>query len=309
MVIGASLAVVFHPVYLYLRTHATRGVSWLAAILTTFLFILIIGIPLFFIGSQVLKEGQMFYKSVSEDGGAGQYLDSMTSKLSYIVPEIGNFDLKKATADIVKSFTGSVAGIFTATLQTIFSFLLIILSLFYFLKDGEKWKRYIVKISPLSDIHDNRIIMMLDHAVSGIMKGYLLVALIQGVMLGIGLWIFGVPNPVLWGLLAGIASVIPSIGTAIVAIPAILFTLATSGTGAAVGLTIWSLILVGTVDNLLNPIVLGKKVSLPPLVILFAVLGGIALIGPAGIIIGPLSVSLLYTLILIYRENFTSASR
>lgn len=309
VVIGASLAVVFHPLFLWIRTNVTREISWLAALLTTMLFIIIIGVPLFFIGSQVLHEGQDFYQSLQEDGGAGRYLDSLTSSISYVIPLAGDFDLKTATAEILQSFTGSIASIFTATLHTIFSFLLVILSLFYFLKDGEKWKRYIVKVSPLADLHDNRILQMLEHAVSGIMKGYLLVALIQGTMLGIGLWIFGVPNPVLWGVLAGIASVIPSIGTAIVAIPAILFLLANSGTGAAIGLAIWSLTLVGTVDNLLNPIVLGKKVSLPPLVILFSVLGGIALIGPAGIIIGPLSVSLLYTLIIIYRENFRTVSR
>ncbi len=309
VVIGASLAVVFHPIFLWIRARVARNISWLAALLTTLLFIIIIGVPLFFIGSQVLHEGQDFYQSLQEDGGAGRYLDSVTSSLSYIVPQVGDFDLKTAAADILRSFTGSIAGIFTATLHTIFSFMLVILSLFYFLKDGEKWKRYIVKISPLADMHDNRILMMLEHAVSGIMKGYLLVALIQGTMLGIGLWIFGVPNPVLWGVLAGIASVIPSIGTAIVAVPSILFLLAQSGTGAAIGLTIWSLALVGTVDNLLNPIVLGKRVSLPPLVILFSVLGGIALLGPAGIIIGPLTVSLLYTLIIIYRENFRTPAR
>lgn len=306
VVIGASLAVVFHPLFMWIRTNIAHGISWLAALLTTLLFIIILGVPLFFIGSQVLHEGQDFYQSIQEDGGAGRYLDSVTSSISYVVPQAGDIDLKTATADIIKSFTGSIASIFTTTLHTIFSFLLVILSLFYFLKDGEKWKRYIVKVSPLADLHDKRILVMLEHAVSGIMKGYLLVALIQGTMLGIGLWIFGVPNPVLWGVLAGIASVVPSIGTAIVAIPAILFLLTTSGTGAAIGLSIWSLVLVGTIDNLLNPIVLGKKVSLPPLIILFAVLGGIALMGPAGIIIGPLSVSLLYTLIIIYRENFTS---
>ncbi len=308
VVMGISLSVVFHPIYEWLKVRVTRNISWLAALLTTFLFIIIIGVPLFFIGSKVLEEGQMFYQSISEDGGAGRYLDSVTSGLSYIVPDIGSFDLKSAIGDVVSSFTGSIAGIFTATLHTLFTFMLIVLSFFYFLKDGEKWKRYIVKLSPLADTHDNRILMMLEHAVSGIMKGYLLVALIQGTMLGIGLWIFGVPNPVLWGVLAGIASVIPSIGTAIVAVPAILFLLATSGTGPAIGLAIWSLTLVGTIDNLLNPIVLGKRVSLPPLVILLSVLGGIALFGPAGIIIGPLSVSLLYTLLIIYRENFKTAS-
>jgi len=307
VVIGASLAVVLHPIHAALRTRL-GGVAWLSALLTTLLFIIILAVPIFFIGSQVLSEGQAFYSSISEDGGAGRWLDSVTSSLSFVLPDIGDFDLKATIAGIVSSFTGSIGLIFSATLHTIFSFLLIILSLFYFLKDGEKWKRFIVHLSPLADAHDNRILLMLEHAVSGIMKGYLLVALIQGTLLGIGLWIFGVPNPVLWGVLAGIASVIPSIGTAIVAVPAVLFLLATSTTGAAVGLAAWSVVLVGTIDNLLNPIVLGKRVSLPPLIVLFSVLGGIALFGAAGIIIGPLSTSLLYTLLLIYREHFKPAS-
>lgn len=303
VVLGASIAVVFHPVYLWMKNRM-GNISWLAALLTTLLFIIVIGVPLYFIGSQVIQQAGGVFQSLSEEGGTGEYIDSISDGISDAAPAIASFDIKTALADMLKSFTGSISGIFTATLSTIFSFLLVVLSLFYFLKDGEKWKRYIVKVSPLADMHDNRIIQMLEHAVSGIMKGYVLVALIQGVLLGIGLWIFGVPHPALWGLIAGLASVIPTIGTAVVAIPAVIYLYVSGATGPAIGLGIWSLTLVGTIDNLLNPIVMGKKVSLPPLVILFAILGGIALVGPAGIIIGPLSVSLLYTLMLIYRDNF-----
>ncbi len=304
IVLGASIAVVFHPVYVWIKREISGGVSWVSALLTTMLFIIVIGVPLFFIGSQVIREAGGVFQSLSEGGGTGQYIDSLSEDLSEAAPAISNFDIKTALADMLQSFTGSVAGIFTATLSTIFSFVLVVLSLFYFLKDGEKWKGYIIKVSPLADMHDNRIITMLEHAVSGIMKGYVLVALIQGVLLGVGLWIFGVPHPALWGLIAALTSVIPTVGTAIVAIPAVIYVYVSGDTGSAIGLAIWATVLVGTIDNLLNPIVMGKKVSLPPLVILFAILGGIALVGPAGIIIGPLSVSLLYTLMLIYRDNF-----
>ncbi len=122
--------------------------------------------------------------------------------------------------------------------------------------------------------------------------------------MGVGLWIFGVPNPALWGVLTGIASLVPTIGTALVAIPAILFLFAIGNNGAALGLSIWSVIIVGTIDNLLNPIIVGNKIDVPPLLILFAVLGGIALMGPVGILIGPLTVSFLYTLVSIYRTRF-----
>ncbi len=122
--------------------------------------------------------------------------------------------------------------------------------------------------------------------------------------MGVGLSIFGIPNAALWGVVAGIASLVPMIGTAFVAVPAILFLLVSGNNAQAIGLLIWSVVIVGLVDNLLNPIVVGGKINVPPLLILFAVLGGISLLGPIGILVGPLTISLLYTLISIYKNEF-----
>ncbi|MEB2584073.1 AI-2E family transporter, partial [Burkholderia anthinoferrum] len=141
------------------------NISWLAALLTTFLFIIVIGVPLYFIGSQVIQQAGGVFESLSEGGGTGEYIDSISDGITDAAPVTSNFDIKSALAEMLRSFTGSVSGIFTATLSTIVSFILVVLSLFYFLKDGEKWKRYIVKVSPLADTHDNRILTMLEHAV------------------------------------------------------------------------------------------------------------------------------------------------
>jgi predicted PurR-regulated permease PerM len=130
------------------------------------------------------------------------------------------------------------------------------------------------------------------------------VALIQGVVMGIGLWIFNVPNPALWGVVAAVASLLPMIGTALVSVPAIIFLFATGSTASSLGLLVWSVVAVGMIDNFLSPIIVGKKIHLPSIIILFSVLGGISLLGPVGILIGPLTVSLLYTLISIYRNEF-----
>ena len=95
--------------------------------------------------------------------------------------------------------------------------------IFYFLKDGARWRKAIVILSPLSDRDDEKIISRLKLAVNGVIKGYLLVALVQGLLMGIGLSFFGVPHPALWGVVAAIASLIPMIGTALVSIPAFIF--------------------------------------------------------------------------------------
>ena len=159
-------------------------------------------------------------------------------------------------------------------------------------------------LSPLSDADDQKIINKLSRAVNAIVKGYLLIALIQGILMALGLSFFGVPNPALWGLVTMITAFIPTIGTALVSVPAIIFLLLTGQTIEAVGLLCWAVAVVGMIDNLLSPIIVGNRINLPPLLILFSVLGGISLLGPVGILVGPLTISLLYTLISIYRNEF-----
>jgi predicted PurR-regulated permease PerM len=96
---------------------------------------------------------------------------------------------------------------------------------------------------------------------------------------------------------------VPTIGTALIAIPTILYLFAMGMTGHAIGLGVWCLTLVGTIDNLLNPIIIGSKTKIHPMLILFSVLGGVSLLGPVGILIGPLSLSLLDALISVYKES------
>ncbi len=301
--LGASLAVVLHPLFLFISKHLTAGITWLAALVTVFIFIILLGLPLFLIGSRVFVESQSLYVSLTE-GGANQYINTITTSLRSVLPHTAVVNLQSKLGDMVSFLSGTIATIFTSTLHTVFSAFLVILALFYFLKDGDRWRKYLIELSPLSDIHDERILVMLARAVNGVMKGYILIALVQGLLMGLGLWIFGVPNAALWGVLSGIASMIPSVGTALVAVPAVAYLYLTGDMVHALGLGVWTLTLVGGIDNFLNPLIVGSNIELPPLLILFAVLGGIALMGAAGIVIGPLAVSLFYTLTCIYKEDF-----
>ncbi len=304
IVIGASLAVVLYPIYTFVEKKVTNHTSWLSALITTFLFLLLLGIPLFFVGSSVFVQSQEMYNSITANGGTSPYIAHISESLSEILPQGISLDTTKYIDDIASFLSGSATKIFTATITSVFAFLLVLLSLFYFLKDGKQWRDMLVDLSPLPDEYDQKILSKLSRAVNGVMKGYLLIALVQGFLMGVGLWIFDVPNPALWGVFAGIASMVPSIGTALVAVPAILYLLVTGDSTGAIGFTAWALILVGTIDNFLNPIVVAKNIDLHPLIILFAVLGGISVMGAVGILIGPLVVSLLYTLLTIYREHF-----
>jgi predicted PurR-regulated permease PerM len=301
LVLGICFSIVFFPVYTWFNKKLP---NWLSALLTVFLFIIIIGGLLFGVGIILLNQSQNVYNLVSNSGDTSPFLDSINNSINKILPEEISFNLYEKISNVISLITNNIASIFTSTLSTVFSFFLTFMSMFFFLKDNARWKRAIKILSPLSDADDEKIINKLSLAVNGIVKGYLFIVFIQGTLVSIGFALFGVPNPALWGLVAMITALVPTIGSGLVSIPAIIFLLATGQTMNAIGLLIWAVIMVGTIDNILNPIVVGNKINLPPLLILFSVLGGISLLGPVGILVGPLTISFLYTLISIYRNEF-----
>ncbi len=298
IILGLAVTAVFFPVYRFF--HRKIKVSWVSALITVVIFVLVLCVPLFAVGTIVFKQSQNLYAWVNANGGFDNITTLFNRSISDLFPA-GAINLQHSISAFTENFSSKIGAAFTATLSTLFSFILVILSMFYFLKDGVNWKETLLKFSPLSDKSGHLIIERMNSAVNGIVKGYLLIALIQGVLLGFGLYVFGVPHPALWGVVAGIASLVPTIGTAFVSVPAVLFLFITGHNGAAIGLILWAALLVGTIDNFLNPLLVGRTIEIHPLLVLFSVLGGVAFMGPIGILIGPLVISFMYALVSVYK--------
>ena len=301
LVLGGSFSVVLYPVYSWLKKIHLPG--WLSSLLTILFFIIVLCVPLFGIGSIVFNQSQDLYRSIVGNGSTVPFLSSIGNKINQILPHGVSFNINEKVSTFVSYLTSNIANIMGATVTVFFSFILLLLSIFYFLKDGEKWRKSLLQLSPLSGVDDEKILGRLTKTINGVIKGYLLIALIQGILMGIGLTIFHVPDGALWGVVAGITSIIPPLGTAVVSVPAVIFLFVTGHIGAAIGLLIWAILIVGTGDNVLNPYIVGHRIDIPPFLILFSVLGGIALLGPVGILIGPLTISLLYALTEIYQNR------
>ncbi len=302
-VVGASLAVVLHPMYTWFNEKVTRGHNWIASLLSVIVFVFVLCGPLLAAGIIVFTQAQDLYISVTQ-GGVGPMVQSIGTSINSVLPPELTFNIQDKVTELATFLSSHLATVFTATLDTLFSILLVVLIIFYFLKDGDSWKKSLILMSPLADRDDEKILSKMAHAINGVIKGYVVIGLAQGTVMGIGLALFGVPTPALWAVFAAFASLIPTVGTAVIAVPAILYLLAVGHTPAAIGMTVWAILIVGMIDNLLNPFVIGGRVDIPPLLILFAVLGGIALLGPVGVLVGPLAVSLLYALVGIYRTSF-----
>ncbi|MDD5055356.1 MAG: AI-2E family transporter [Candidatus Peribacteraceae bacterium] len=295
--VAATFAVVTHPLHKRL-TRLLRQRERLSAFLIILMTVLVVLIPLSFIGTQVVLESQSVYQRVMENQTslmqyAGQLIERFAPDLSQ--------DLSGYAGQALSWIAGKIGPIFAGTAQTFLHFLLGIIAYYYFLKDGRRFLTTIVALSPLPDQDDAKILGRLETAVNTIIRGTLTIALIQGVLTGIGLWIFGVPSPTLWGSIAAAGALVPGIGTAMVVVPAALYLFLTRQTVAAIGLLIWGTVAVGLIDNLLGPFLVGRGVRIHPFIILFAVIGGIGFFGPVGFLLGPLVISLLFALLDIYR--------
>jgi predicted PurR-regulated permease PerM len=306
LVLGLSFAIVLYPLHkIFLKWRMSEGV---AAFLAVIIFTIILCGPILGVGVLIFNQSKDLNQFVVSEGGAMPFMEKVDTAVNTILPAGIHFDMQEKTSEFVSYLSRNTANIFSSTVSAFFSFILMLLIIFYALKDGMRWRDTLVLLSPLSDKDDEKIIARLERSINGIITGNLFICLLQGLLVGLGFWIFGVPNGALWGVVAAVASLLPTFGTSLVTVPGILYLLATGNTTPAIGLIIWSALAVGMVDNFLSPILVGRKTDIPPLLILFSVLGGISLLGPVGILMGPLTMSLLYTLISIYRHEFKQTS-
>lgn len=309
LALGMIFSVVLQPLYIRVR-RMLHGRETLASLVTVLLCALAVLIPMIYFGFQLLQEGQGIYISVSQGGTQPlqqQFLDHVGPIVHRFAPLAFN-----SFEHFVQNLGGYAQGALTWLFQHVgvafsgvSSFLLqlfiFLITLYYLLRDGKNLRQAVAANSPLSDKDNEIVFTELERSVNSVVKGKLLIAVIQGVFSGIGLMIFGVPNPLFWGLVAAFASLIPPLGTANVLIPAILYLLFTGSPGGALGLTIWAA-LAGVIDNIVGPKLMTAGTQFHPLLMLVSVLGGLAFFGPVGIFLGPIAVSFFVTLLSLYRH-------
>ncbi len=302
LILAAVFAFLFQPIYRRILKRLKNHESS-AAFVTTLIAVILILLPIAFIGTQIFKESSHVYQSlVNNEGGFGSFVDTTVNKVRTLFPFTSNFeiDFGQYAKQALESVIHNLGAVFSSFAKIVLNSLMFLIAFYFFLKDGSKLKNYIVALSPLDDSDDELIVSRLKLAVSAAMKGNLLIGLIQGTLTGIGFAIFGVPNAVLWGSVAVIAAFLPGIGTSLVLAPAIIFLFVTGNTFGGVGLLIWGIIAVGLIDNLLGPRLVGRGMQLHPLAVFVAVLGGLSLFGPLGFLLGPLAVSVCLALVDIY---------
>jgi predicted PurR-regulated permease PerM len=274
-----------------------------AAFLTTILVLVLIVLPLVTVSSLVAGEVVTFYQDINstQELSLQSSVDAVQGRIQVLIPGF-DIDLKEQIEASSQWIVGNIGAIFASTVSTIFIFVISIIGAFYFFRDGKELLQVLIKASPLPDTEDEIIFSRMARAVRAVATGTLLLALLQGTLVSLGFFIFGIERAILWGSLASVGALMPGIGTTIVTVPAVIYLFTTGSIGPAVGLLIWSVFIVGLVDNIIGPYLIGRKNNMHPLIILISVLGGIGLFGPIGFIVGPVIVTLFLVLLEIYHQ-------
>ena len=283
-----ALAVLFTPLQRWFESKLKY--SSLAAVVSVLMIGLIVVVPATFVGQRLIlqtEKGAVLIEKKVQSGELRRILQAQPR----LAPLADRVERHIDLPGIVKTLTtwlSTIAGsIVKGSVFQVIGLCLTFYLLFFFLRDRQLVLQSLRYLSPLSEATMDRIFARVSETIYATIYGTLAVASLQGLLGGLMFWWLGLSAPLLWGVVMALLTVVPALGAFVVWIPAV-FILALEGSwGKALILILWGVIVVGTIDNLLRPILVGKRLKLHTVLAFMSVVGGLILFGPAGLILGP----------------------
>ncbi len=313
------LATLFHPVGVRIR-RLLRCKETLAAVLMCALVIIIIVGPIVSLSFVLVNEAQRTYDLIYEwvnSGGFKTFLDRIqeSDRVKQVLLEIGRHEKDFESADIqsnivswLKDATGFIGSQSSRIIQgfssSFLNFIFMIFAMFYFFRDGEKAIRGIAAMSPLAPETATEGFRQFVEVSKATLYGGVVVAVVQGVLGGLGFVFLGLPSPVLWGAVMALLSLIPIVGAAFVWFPAALILMAQGAWIKGIILIVYGALVVSLVDNFLKPFLIGERTGLHTILVFFSILGGLKLFGFLGFVLGPVIIAVLISFIRIFQLHY-----
>ena len=318
IIIGVILVTLTFPLYKRLCARM-KGKTSRAAIIMLIAITLLVVLPFTLIGMLLVQQANtVFQRMQSVDAQQMLHRLDLTSRLQWIRQFVPTFDPSSLSPERLllpavrlvpawvashgAAFVGGIAGL-------VLDFALVLLSAYFFYVDGDAILVELAILSPLPARYDREFASKFKEVIDATFLGQISSALAQGIATGIGLAIARVPGAAFWGAVATIVGLLPMVGAAIIWVPAAIYLFISASMGergywAAIFLTIWGLLVVSLIDNIVRPWVMKDKSELPAIPLLFSVLGGMQAFGFVGLVIGPLVFSLLMSIADIYKRTF-----
>lgn len=296
---GLVVAILFNPLNLRLRKAMGRR-RGLASVATVLLVIVMVILPLILVSAALAQQATGAYRMVQ----SGQLdfvlylqriLDALPSWMRELLNYFGLTDLasvkEKVTASLAQAsqmIAAKAVGLGLGAFDFAVGLGVMLYLLFYLLRDGDHLLKRMKNAVPLGGEQKTLLLNRIALVVRATVKGGITVAAVQGMLGGIAFWFLGIPAPLIWALVMAFLSLLPAIGAAIVWAPVALYLLATGSIWQGLFLIGYGVVVIGLVDNLLRPFLVGQSTKLPDYIVLISTLGGIEIFGLQGFVIGPL---------------------
>lgn len=295
---AAIIGLIFQPVQVRLQARL-GGRPSLAALLTLLLVGVIVILPLVLLTMSLVNEAMNLYQRLqSGELNPALYFRGVFVALPQWCHDLlrrfglGNFDslqrqLTAAVAQGSQFIGGRALGLGQDTFDLGVNLFVMLYLSFFLVRDGDRLSRAAMRALPLSPAHKADLLGRFATVIRATVKGNLLVAAVQGTLGGLALWWLDVSAAILWGAVMAFLSLLPAIGAALVWVPVAVYLMATGSMGQGLLLTAYGVFVIGLVDNLLRPLLVGKDTGLPDYVVMTTTLGGMAVFGLNGFVIGP----------------------
>jgi predicted PurR-regulated permease PerM len=316
---AAILALTFYPLTTWL-VRAFRGSRGLTALVLLLVVVVIVVLPSLYLGSLLVREATGAYQRVQEMVQQGEVrgllaqlrasrigmLWERVTSLFGEQPAIDPSDiLLRAMNWLSNEIVGQATSLARNVLVTVLDFLLMLVALFFFFRDGERMAGVVRDLLPMEPEHKDAVFARLYNTLTAVVQSMVVTAVTQGTLAGIGYWLIGdLSFTVFLAFLTGLASFLPLAGPAFVWGTTAVYLALTGHVGRAIGLAVWGLAVVSSVDNLIKPLIIGGRAKLPTFLLLFALLGGLKIYGFLGVFLGPVILAILFAFVEIYREEY-----
>ena len=318
IVAAALFAVIFHPVHQRVA-RVVRNAS-AAALLSTILVLLIVTLPPLLLSVALQRELSDLYRTLqaqsAPDGGIWQWIAHQLERAMHWSRQfitLADFDLRALALERLQQWSNALLTRAAQFVGNLTSFLVELVvaffTLFFLLRDGAERVRWLLAHAPLRAAQLEQLSSGIYRTIIASVYGSLSVALAQGSLLALAFWTLGLPSPLLWGVVTGLFSLVPLVGSAAIWLPAALVLIFTGHWIKGLLLLGWGAGVVGLADNVIRPMVIHEQVQFSTIYVFFALLGGVQAFGLLGLIIGPVVLAVTQTLIkLLWEESRTSDS-
>ncbi|MBO0859063.1 MAG: AI-2E family transporter [Chloracidobacterium sp.] len=305
---ASVLVILFYPIHKRLVALTERP-AW-SALFSTVIVIAVIVLPLTLLTMVVAKEMTEVSRNAQEF--LRSLLDSSSPAIQWIMGRLGRYidsshlDLQRYLLDRLENFSGTIAGrtigILGGVVGMLFQVFFTVFTMYYLFRDGDRIYDAMLHAIPLNTTETRRIFERTREVIHASVYGVIVIAMVQGTLGGLAFAALGLPSPVVWGVAMFFLSMIPLVGSSVIWIPTAIYLGMTGHWGKALALAIWGGLVIGTIDNILRPKLVGERARLHELLIFFSVLGGLQIWGPLGLVLGPVIIAITIALFDIFRH-------